>query len=223
MLRAGFRFAPFKSRLIAGYRDVINPFEPLLESLPHRRTLLDLGCGNGLFLLYAAMRGRIRLGAGIDNSAQLTGIAEQAAARIAALHPARMPPLSFTACASIEEWPRRQFDTVALVDVMHHVPPALQMAFLNAAGQRVRAGGRLLYKDMCARPRWRAFANQAHDLLVAQEWVHCLPIERVIEWGARNRYTLARHQAYTKWWYGHELLVLDKPAAARAMPEGERR
>jgi len=75
---------------------------------------------------------------------------------------------------------------------------------------------------MCCRPRWRVAANQAHDLLVSRAWVHCLPLERVVEWGARNGYTVARREAYAKLWYGHELLALDKSAARRAPSAGGR-
>ncbi|CAJ2377014.1 MAG: class I SAM-dependent methyltransferase [Gammaproteobacteria bacterium] len=211
MLRDGFRRAPFKSRLIARHRNAISPLAPLLAELPPGGDceLLDVGCGSGLLLLCAAMRGRISRGHGVDSNARAIAEAEQAAGRIAAA--ATLPPLSFGVCANFDEWPDREFDAVSLVDVMHHVPPALQIALLDAAGRRVRAGGRIIYKDMCIRPRWRSLANRAHDLLLSRQWIHYLPLARVMEWGARNGYAVARSETYSRLWYGHELLVLDKP------------
>ncbi|MGR3984214.1 MAG: class I SAM-dependent methyltransferase [Gammaproteobacteria bacterium] len=217
VLREAFCRAPLKYRLVTRNRIAINPIAPLLAMLPPCGTLLDVGCGSGLLLLCAARRERISRGHGIDRDARALGAAEQAAARMGA-----SAPLSFSLCASFAEWPGERFDTVALIDVMHHIPRALQTELLDAAGRRVRDGGRILYKDMCIRPCWRALANRAHDLLVSRQWIHYLPLARVIEWGARNGYAPVHIETYSKWCYGHELLVLDKqPARAdsRALAE----
>jgi 2-polyprenyl-3-methyl-5-hydroxy-6-metoxy-1,4-benzoquinol methylase len=104
---------------------------------------------------------------------------------------------------------------VSLIDVLHHVPPGRQRAFFAGAVARVRTGGILLYKDMCRSPLWRAWANRAHDLLLARQWIHYVPLARLEAWAAEEGLQLVHRRAYARLVYGHELLVMRKggPAA----------
>jgi hypothetical protein len=55
-----------------------------------------------------------------------------------------------------------------------------------------------------------AAANRTHDLIIAREWIHYLPVreaEKILENKGFTRKTFARK---SKYWYMHEILVMQK-------------
>ena len=192
------------------YRPYISPFELLLRAVPPGSRVLDIGCGSGLFLGLLAMTGRIRSGLGIDSSRAAIALANRMRARLAA-----DTGISFEARDAAAALPHGPFDIVSLVDVMHHIPPAFQRQVLEQAIDRVEPGGRFVYKDMVARPFWRALANRLHDLVIARQWIHYLPLGTAIEWAQARGCTVVERRTVNMLWYGHEMLVFQvRPAAA---------
>jgi 2-polyprenyl-3-methyl-5-hydroxy-6-metoxy-1,4-benzoquinol methylase len=188
-------------RLLTAHRPRICPFERLVDAIPAQSSVLDIGCGNGLLLYLLARAGRLREGIGVDirrdaidaGNAALRGFGvDQASLRVAG------EPAS---------WPRQAFDAVAMIDVMHHVPPERQRETLAAACAMVRPSGLLVYKDMARSPAWAAWANRAHDLLLARQWIHYLPIAEVESGAAGTNMRLLRSDSVRLGWYAHELRV----------------
>jgi len=101
---------------------------------------------------------------------------------------------------------------VSLIDVPHHVPPAGQRECFLTAAARLGPGGVLIYKDMARRPVWRALANRLHDLVLARQWIHYVPVERVEGWAAEAGLGLTRAARFNRLWYAHELRVFRSPA-----------
>jgi ribosomal protein L11 methylase PrmA len=62
------------------YRPYIFPFHLSLYHIPHGASVLDVGCGPGLFLLLLAKLGRIQSGVGFDIDHAAIQAAEEAAA-----------------------------------------------------------------------------------------------------------------------------------------------
>jgi 2-polyprenyl-3-methyl-5-hydroxy-6-metoxy-1,4-benzoquinol methylase len=110
-----------------------------------------------------------------------------------------------------EAWPSGSFDLVSMIDVLHHVPPVAQRTMIEHALGRVRRGGYFLYKDMVDEPAWRAAWNRAHDLVVAQEWIHYRPIEDVVEWVHNAGFAVRDQAAFNNVTYGHELILAQRP------------
>jgi 2-polyprenyl-3-methyl-5-hydroxy-6-metoxy-1,4-benzoquinol methylase len=188
-------------RLLTAHRPRICPFERLVDAIPAQSSVLDIGCGNGLLLYLLARAGRLREGIGVDirrdaidaGNAALRGFGvDQASLRVAG------EPAS---------WPRQAFDAVAMIDVMHHVPPERQRETLAAACAMVRPSGLLVYKDMARSPAWAAWANRAHDLLLARQWIHYLPIAEVESGAVGSNMRLVRSDSVRLGWYAHELRV----------------
>jgi hypothetical protein len=93
---------------------------------------------------------------------------------------------------------------------MHHVPRRAQRSVLEQAAERVGPGGRLLYKDVGVRPRWRATASRMHDLLIAREWIHLVDPPVIDEWADASGLERVHHASIDMLWYGHELRVYER-------------
>jgi 2-polyprenyl-3-methyl-5-hydroxy-6-metoxy-1,4-benzoquinol methylase len=194
-----------KIRLSQRYRPYICPFDQVIAQVPESARVLDVGCGSGLFLLLLAKLGRIEAGHGFDVSAPAISAARNAAARQA-----------LTATLSFEERPVEagipevHHSVVTVLDVIHHIPPPHQQAFVAALCAATPAGGRLIIKDMVHRPIWRATANRLHDLVMARQWVHHLQPGIVADWCLQNGMRLVHQTSANTLWYGHWMLVLDR-------------
>ena len=96
------------------------------------------------------------------------------------------------------------------VEVRHPSPPASQREIFHQAAARIKPGGILLYKDMAVKPWWRAWGNRLHDLLLARQWIHYAPLPQIKQWAAEAGLELQHEERYSRFFYGHELLVFRK-------------
>jgi len=194
------------SPLLQTLRPRICPFEEILPLVPHGASVLDAGCGAGLFLGLLASSGQITHGLGFDSSHNAISLAQRMAANLPA-----GADISFQRLDATAEWPAGTYDIVTLVDVLHHVPPPFQLSVLSRAIERVRVGGLLLYKDMATRPRWMALCNRAHDLLAAREWIHYLAMPTVERYMAANGMNQIVKSAASRFCYAHEWALFQRP------------
>jgi len=118
--------------------------------------------------------------------------------------------VTFLQIASMADWPKGPFDVVSLIDVLHHVSPEAQEAYVLHALSLVKRGGRLIYKDMARSPWWAAWGNRLHDLVLARQWIEYFPLEKVHD-AVRTAGASVRHS--DRWralFYAHELLVIER-------------
>ena len=195
------------TRFLTAHRPRICPFERLVSAVPPRSKLLDIGCGNGLFLYLLARAGRLAEGYGVEVRPEAT-IAGNAALRSFGIERA-----SLSVARGPGDWPQQPFDVVSMIDVVHHVPPDRQRAMLEAACGLVRPGGLLVYKDMATAPAWAALANRLHDLVLARQWIHYLPIASVASIAAECGMRVRHGDDVRLGWYAHELRVLVRESA----------
>ena len=192
--------------LLQRLRPYICPFDELIEAVPHGARMLDVGCGSGLFLGLLAAQSQINFGVGFDANPGAIARAEQM--RRQQLRPEM---LRFEHLDAAAAWPVDTFDAVSIVDVMHHVPPIHQQSIIANANAALRPGGILLYKDMVERPLWRAWMNRLHDLVLVREWIHYVPLDTVSRWAHELGLVEVRRLRRNMLWYGHELILLEKP------------
>jgi len=197
---------PIGLRKMQHWRPYICPFEQLAPYVRDGSRVLDIGCGSGLLLCLLAGLGREFEGVGFDVSHRAINLARQAAERLAPLNPSAR--LSFECLKPGNPWPTGDFDVVFLVDVLHHVPQRSQRAFLRQTLSKLATDGTLVYKDMCARPRWRALANRLHDLVISRQWISYVPIEILEQWVRSEYRAVVAREDLTRFWYGHELRIV---------------
>lgn len=205
--------APAPARALARLRPRICPFELILPLVPAGSAVLDIGCGSGLLLALLALDGRLGRGVGIDADRRAVAAAQRMRA---ALPPALRASVSIEHGDAAAAWPSGPFDVVALVDVLHHVPPDAQRALVARACAAVEPGGLVLIKDMAPRPRWCALANQAHDLLLARQWIHHRAMAEIEAWARDAGCVVERRGRAARWWYQHDWLLLRRGASGRS-------
>lgn len=191
--------------LMQRYRPYICPFELLIPHVPTGSRVLDVGCGGGLFLNLLCAQGRLSAEAGastgFDLSADAVAIAQEAADR------SGHSSVRFVVGDVAAGWPDGQFDVVSMVDLMHHLPPAIWKGVIAQAAAHLAPGGVLLYKDMCRRPLWRRSANRLHDLVMARQWINEAPIEDVATWCVDAGLVVEERGDASRFWYGHEWVI----------------
>jgi 2-polyprenyl-3-methyl-5-hydroxy-6-metoxy-1,4-benzoquinol methylase len=194
-------------RLMQRSRPWICPFDRLLPLVPAGATVLDVGCGGGLFLFLLASYDGRATGTGIDLSPSSILFARENLDLSASLR----ERISFHVLNAASHWPFGQFGVVTMIDLLHHVPAERQLEVLAEAASHVKPGGILLYKDMCDSPWWLAAANRFHDLAVAREWIHYLPSEAAELWASAAGMKMVHTEDVRRGWYGHELRVFVRP------------
>ncbi|CAA7621814.1 bifunctional 2-polyprenyl-6-hydroxyphenol methylase/3-demethylubiquinol 3-O-methyltransferase UbiG [Magnetospirillum sp. UT-4] len=195
-------------RALQVYRPRICPFHVLVEAVPPGATVLDVGCGGGLFLALLAGSGRIARGVGFDAAAAAIDLARRAAARL----PEGM--LEFHHRNVGENWPDGLFDVVSVIDLLHHVPESARPQVIAEAAARVRPGGMLLVKDMAEGPFPYVLASLVHDLVLARQWVSFPKRADILAWAAQAGATLESERIDTMLWYRHHLFVFRKQEQA---------
>lgn len=190
------------------YRPRICPFGEIIQDIPNGSSVLDIGCGSGLLLGLLAYFGRLGSGIGIDNSRSAIAHAQNMAKRSG-----NAAQLTFEHLDVDANWPTGSFDVVTMVDVMHHVPRVSQPNAIDRVTRSLRPGGLFVYKDMGRKPAWMALANRIHDLVLARQWIHYVPIEVVAEWGQNAGLELVRNWEESRLWYRHEAIVFRRPDA----------
>jgi 2-polyprenyl-3-methyl-5-hydroxy-6-metoxy-1,4-benzoquinol methylase len=203
-----FSEGPWLRRTLQQWRPYICPFEVLVDAVPERARVFDIGCGAGLFLLLLAKTGRLREGVGFDLEGAAIAYANHAKTKLK-----EGTPLTFIHADESFEWPVGEFDVVTMIDVMHHVKPQDQAGMIGRAVAALKPKGLFIYKDMVRTPAWRALANRAHDLVMAQQWIHYCDFGRVVDLARESGLVLERAATINRLWYGHELGIFRRSKA----------
>lgn len=192
-------------RWVQKLRPYICPFQDILSRVPAGSRVLDVGCGAGLFLMLLAKLSRIQSGFGFDISRSAIGAAQEAAERNNLTH-----VVQFGFRAADAGLPPGEWGTISALDVLHHVPRPYQHDFVRSLCKAVPQQGYLIIKDMVTKPRWRAAANQMHDLIMARQIINHVAADTVESWAnAEGLTTTFRNQTHMLW-YGHWTLVLQR-------------
>ena len=149
-----YRALPASVRLHTRVRQWTCPMAAVVARTPDAGRLLEVGCGHGLFANAAAVAHAGLDVLGVDRDAQKIRWAEATVDG--------RPRIRFR-CQDLGEVAERDFDAVAVLDVLYLVPRAEWPTFLRGLYERLRKGGRLLLKDVEPRPRWKFYRCLAQE------------------------------------------------------------
>ena len=130
------------------------------QYLPASGTVLDIGCGFGLFSLYYAATSAGRLVRGVDVDRKRIGLARRASARLGRDN------------VVYEEGDARDFKgdsqvaAAYMLDIVHHIPPDTVPSLLRQLHRAVAPGGLLMVKDVDTRPAPKRWFTWALDKLM---------------------------------------------------------
>lgn len=196
----------FTRRVIQTLRPFICPLDKIIQNVPANSDALDIGCGAGSLIGLLTKLNAIRSGKGLDIDKKAITDASKMSVYLD-----KRCEIEFL-CEELQQFAQRgkKFSTVLMVDVLHHVNPGKQIDFINLAQSFVQPNGILIFKDMCQKPAWKAFANRIHDLIMAKQWIHYFPIQGVIDHLTQKGFQVINREDYSNFCYGHEMCVFKR-------------
>lgn len=200
-LYPGSNFGAFSQR----HRPRICPFGAIVAAFPEDAKVLDVGCGSGLLLGLLASAGRIASGVGFDANAAVIQ-----SANVMRRASSFEQVLRFEHVGVESPWPAADINTVAMIDVMHHIPKAERKGCISKVASILPKGGTFVYKDMADTPMWKALGNRFHDLILARDWISYSKMSEVISVCEEFNLRPLRSESWSKLWYAHELTVFEK-------------
>jgi len=151
---------PLSVRLYLRLRCLIIPFEMIEQHVPKKGTIVDIGCGYGIFGNYLALKSKNRNVIGIDLVQKRISIANEIFGELSNLN---------FFCSDITDTQLPKADTITAIDVLHHIPSEkLQNKLLRSCHSVLNEGGKLILKDLDTKPRWKYLFNFVHDYLLTK-------------------------------------------------------
>ena len=131
------------------------------QYLPRAGTVLDIGCGFGLFSLYYAASARERVVRGLDVNVRRIGMARRAAARLG------IDNVQYDVGDARDFKADAEVSAAYMLDIVHHIPPPTVAPLLGGLRRCLPPGGRLLVKDVDTRPAPKRLFTWALDRAMA--------------------------------------------------------
>lgn len=198
--------ASFVDKLKIVYRPYICPFDALLGYIRDGEKIMDIGCGSGQFALLAAEFTKPKAISGIEIDPRLVRNANQLLQKYTA-----ETEINFQVYDGMSLPDNlNEFDTVFMIDILHHIPVAQQNDFLMQVFEKMRKGSRLILKDIDA-DNLLFLANKLHDLILSGNTGHELKglvIEAILK---RIGFDITHKSNRLMFWYPHITFIATKP------------
>ena len=186
------------------YRPYICPFDVLINECAGSKTIMDIGCGSGQFLLLlskytnAAKLGGIEISSTLVNNArQLLSSQRKTNFQVEVYDGTHIPDFI---C---------EFDTLVLIDVFHHIPEKEQLNFIAALYSKMKPGSKLIFKDINAAHPF-VLMNKIHDTLLgggAGKEISISAAEQMLQQAGFKILSVSKK---TMIWYPHYTIVCAK-------------
>tara|TARA_B100000965_G_scaffold26558_1_gene19832 strand:- start:288 stop:932 length:645 start_codon:yes stop_codon:yes gene_type:complete len=196
--------ASFIDKVKIAYRPMVCPFKELLELLPEKASVFDIGCGSGMFLsLVKEFRNPDQL-AGIEITSQL-------------IENAKKVLDSKNTNTKLEVFDGKtipdfvsDFDFIFMIDVFHHIPKTQQWVFLEQLFTKMNSGAKLVFKDIEGSHPLK-YWNKIHDSLLAGEIGHEVSSKKVRQFvQAKTSLKIESFSSKRMLLYPHYTFVIEK-------------
>jgi 2-polyprenyl-3-methyl-5-hydroxy-6-metoxy-1,4-benzoquinol methylase len=189
------------------YRPFITPFAELLNIIPEKSKVFDIGCGNGALLnLIYKTRNAEKLG-GVEISSKLVDTTKKL------LRNAIADDNYFNSNIDVQQYdginlPQlTAYDFVLLVDVIHHIPKKQLTAFLSTLKKNMRPGTVLICKDIDAGKPVLVLFNKLHDFAVSQEIGNEISMQQASQELTAAGFNVVSATYKRMLWYPHYTLI----------------
>lgn len=207
-LAGHFRAAPLLRRLFVYGRYFIVPWDAILWAVGRPDSLLDLGCGDGLFLRLLRKRSPDTECFGIDHDAARIATARRIN-RDAQVHFSTVEELRSAALGSL------RVSVVSILDVLYAVPEAEWGSILELARELLLPDGKLVIKDAVDRPRWKHAVTTAQEIGATRvlrytkgAWPRFLSPEAFVARLAKHGFTVIEHRPLDRGYpWSHYLFI----------------
>lgn len=191
---------PLLHQLKSVGRPLISPLNKALSFIKENDKLCDIGCGNGTLLHLALAFSKVNYAYGYDVSKEATKN------NVIKGYPQQKCQID---CQSnIPEL--FKFNTITLLDVLHHIPKNQQNAFLKKIVSKMSNNAQLIVMDINASQWLGRWANQCHDLIISQEWVHPKKMKDVLKIFKDLNVEIIHQSKHQSFWYAHYIIVIKK-------------
>jgi len=153
--------SPFVRAFLRG-RVLLSDLEFIESRVPETGTIVDLGCGHGLFANLMALRSSQRMVTGIDLVPEKIEFACETIRR--------RDNIDFI-CADFFETDFPECDVITIVDVLYLMPWSEQLRILHECRRKLRSGGLLVWKAQERRPRWKFAWTWSQEMLTTSTGV----------------------------------------------------
>jgi 2-polyprenyl-3-methyl-5-hydroxy-6-metoxy-1,4-benzoquinol methylase len=143
-------------KFYAWFRWCVSPYYEVVENLPERGHIVDMGCGFGLLTAAASLVHPHAQYTGLDADERRTSAAAQC-----------LKPINAEIAFHAVDWytfPLADVAAFTFVDVLHHLPPDEQRRVLAYCAEKLSPNGYILIKDVGTTPAWKYWANFFFDL-----------------------------------------------------------
>jgi len=137
----------------------ICPLLQLEEYFPQEGTIVDLGCGNGLFpnILSLGLPDRKIIGLDLDKK------------KIDVANATKIPRAKITyLTGDVAEADYPQGDVFTLIDVLYLIPYGKHEPIIQKCYQSLSPGGTLIIKEMDTKPRWKYIWNLIQETVAVK-------------------------------------------------------
>ncbi|MGA2915492.1 MAG: class I SAM-dependent methyltransferase [Sedimentisphaerales bacterium] len=171
-----------------------------MEHIHSGSSVLDIGCGTGLWLLLLSRFGRLSKGVGIEIDARKVQIANSI----------KKPQdkIEFMQISREDDWPQGSYDCVTMIDVLHHILPEQQETFL--AKIKDIDTKRIVFKDIDSEAKIKCLMNSLHDILLSRQMPRYCEKEKVAEIFKQMGFTIKYMNRHDMIWYSHYIIVAEK-------------
>ncbi|MHB9111736.1 MAG: class I SAM-dependent methyltransferase [Thermoleophilia bacterium] len=143
-------------------RVLLSDLEFIERHVSERGTIVDLGCGHGLFANLMTLRSTQRMVTGIDLDPDKIAVASETIGS--------RENIDFI-CADVFETNIPECDAITIVDVLYLLPQSEQLRILQECRRKLRKGGLLVWKAQERRPRWKFAWTWFQEMLVTSTGV----------------------------------------------------
>lgn len=156
-----YQRTPAATRLFILIRYLVCPWDRILKYLAGIESLLDIGCGHGLFLHLAQQRLPALKCTGIDHDQKKIAQARKSL---------QNGTIQFISRRRITDLALPKFDCVSIIDVLYSVPQQEWRSLLEFAAACIKPDGILIIKETVNTPRWKYKFCMLQEK-IALEWL----------------------------------------------------